>query len=219
MYVYAVDGGALRLQNMITQHDAAILRVDFSAPANVTYLRSNCAAGELCFFEADTGMFIPAASRLKDVKWHSLTCPLGWAVQGTHAAQNDGSRVTAVDCPLASARPSLAVGDNFGRVRLLRYPCTSALAKSKAYRGHAAPVAAVRWTAGASHLVTVGARDRVILQWEHVVDDIAEEERAARAATAAPDATDTPAPVGAPMPAGRADAAADVTAGGSHADG
>ena len=95
------------------------LRVDFSAPANVTYLRSNCAAGELCFFEADTGMFIPAASRLKDVKWHSLTCPLGWAVQGTHAAQNDGSRVTAVDCPLASARPSLAVGDNFGRVRLL----------------------------------------------------------------------------------------------------
>ena len=95
MYVYAVDGGALRLQNMITQHDAAILRVDFSAPANVTYLRSNCAAGELCFFEADTGMFIPAASRLKDVKWHSLTCPLGWAVQGTHAAQNDGSRVTA----------------------------------------------------------------------------------------------------------------------------
>ena len=147
---------------MITQHDAAILRVDFSAPANVTYLRSNCAAGELCFFEADTGMFIPAASRLKDVKWHSLTCPLGWAVQGTHAAQNDGSRVTAVDCPLASARPSLAVGDNFGRVRLLRYPCTSALAKSKAYRGHAAPVAAVRWTAATGCLLytSPSPRDR-----------------------------------------------------------
>ena len=162
-------------------------------------------------------MFIPAASRLKDVKWHSLTCPLGWAVQGTHAAQNDGSRVTAVDCPLASARPSLAVGDNFGRVRLLRYPCTSALAKSKAYRGHAAPVAAVRWTAGASHLVTVGARDRVILQWEHVVDDIAEEERAARAPRRRLTPPTRPRPSALPCPPA-GDAAADVTAG-NHADG
>ena len=29
MYAYAVDGGGYALQNMITQHDAAILRVDF----------------------------------------------------------------------------------------------------------------------------------------------------------------------------------------------
>ena len=56
-------------------------------------------------------------------------------------------------------------------------------------------------------------------QWEHAVDDIAEEGGAARAATAAPDATDTPAPVGAPMPAGRADAAVGWDRRRSHADG
>jgi len=211
VYVYAFGDGSIRLQHMITQHSAAIRRVDFSAAANVAYMRTCCAAGELCFFEADTGMFIPAASRLKDVRWHSATVPLGWASQGVHAAENDGSRVTAVDAPIAEPRPVLAAGDAFGRVRLYRYPCTSALAKAKTYRGHAAPVAAARWAAGASHLVTIGARDRCVLQWARIADDVAEEERASREMTAA---ASSPAPTtlaSAPAAAGTTDTTADST--------
>jgi hypothetical protein len=30
----------------------------------------------------------------------------------------------------------VATGDNFGRVKLLRYPCDSALAQAKLYRAH-----------------------------------------------------------------------------------
>ncbi|KAH8050269.1 hypothetical protein JL722_11474 [Aureococcus anophagefferens] len=160
IYVYVFDGGVIKLQNMITQHNSFVTHVDFSVSANIMYLQSNCGAYELCFFEADTGMFIPAASRLKDVRF----------TQGVHAAQNDGSDVTACDCSLSSTKVSVACGDNFGRVRLYRYPVTSALAKCKEYRGHGAEVRKVRWSAGDSHLLTLAAHDRCVFQWEHVVD-------------------------------------------------
>ncbi|KAH8097209.1 hypothetical protein JL720_91 [Aureococcus anophagefferens] len=154
IYVYVFDGGVIKLQNMITQHNSFVTHVDFSVSANIMYLQSNCGAYELCFFEADTGMFIPAASRLKDVRF----------TQGVHAAQNDGSDVTACDCSLSSTKVSVACGDNFGRVRLYRYPVTSALAKCKEYRGHGAEVRKVRWSAGDSHLLTLAAHDRCVFQ-------------------------------------------------------
>lgn len=56
---------------MISQHNSWIRHLDFSA--NSVYLQSNCGAYELCFFEADTGLFIPAASRLKVHTHHTHT--------------------------------------------------------------------------------------------------------------------------------------------------
>ncbi|KAJ1457506.1 WD40-repeat-containing domain protein [Pelagophyceae sp. CCMP2097] len=176
IYLYVLENGGLRLQNMVTQHNAPIRHFDFSVAASVVYLQSNCGAGELCFFEADTGMYIPAASRLKDTRWATLTCPASWAGQGTHAAQADGSDVSSMDVSLSSSNPSLATGDNFGRVRLWRYPATSSLGKCKEYRGHSAAVTRARWCGQASHLVTTSARDRTVLQWRHVVDDAALDE-------------------------------------------
>ncbi|KAJ8599148.1 hypothetical protein CTAYLR_008287 [Chrysophaeum taylorii] len=180
IYVYVFDSGILKLQNMITQHNSCIRHLDFAqSTGNIQYLQSNCAADELCFFEADTGMYIPAASRLKDVKWATLTCPRTWAAQGAWPAQNDGTEVTAVDCAFKSRRkPALAAGDSFGRLRLYRYPCTSSLAKCKEYRAHAANITKVRWAGADSHLVTCSATDRCIFQWAHVVDDLAAEREA-----------------------------------------
>ena len=74
----------------------------------------------------------------------------------------------------------VATGDNFGRLRLYRFPVTSALAKCKDYRGHSNIISKVRWAAGASHLLTVSAHDRAVFQWAHIIDDIAEEELEAR---------------------------------------
>lgn len=120
-------------------------------------------------------MYIPAGSRLKDVKWATLTCPMTWAAQGAWPAQNDGTEVTAVDCAFQSRRPILAAGDNFGRIRLFRYPCTTSLAKSKEYRGHGPNITKVRWAGGDSHLVSCSASDRCVFQWAHVVDDLADQ--------------------------------------------
>lgn len=176
IYIYVLDDGILKLQNMITQHNSNIGHFDFSlSTGKMQFLQSNCGAHELCFFEADTGMYIPAASRLRDVKWATQTCPKCWATQGAWPAQHDSTEVTTVDCALKSRKPVLAVADNFGRVRLYRYPCTSSLAKCKEYRGHSADVTKVRWAGGDSHLISCSATDRCIFQWKHVVDDLADE--------------------------------------------
>ena len=188
IYVYVNDAGAIKLQNMITQHNAGITHLDFSVTnATMQFLRSNCGAYELCFFEADTGMYIPAASRLKDTKWATVTCPLSWPAQGAWSAQNDGLDVGTVDCAVQS--PVLAAGDNFGRIRLFRYPCTSSRATSKVYRGHATDIAKVRWAAGDAHLVSAG--DRCVLQWAHVVDDVASLEEGRTTTLAPPTSDDT----------------------------
>jgi len=177
IYMYVFDNSMLRLQHMITQHSSAITHLDFSVTnAKMQFLQSNCAGHELCFFEADTGMYIPAASRLKDVKWTSNTCPLSWAAQGTWPAENDGTEVTACDASLKSHAPTLAAADNFGRIRLYRFPVSSSSAKFKENRVHSQHVTKLRWAGGDSHLLSCSAHDKCVLQWRHVVDDAAVEE-------------------------------------------
>lgn len=43
-------------------------------------------------------MVIPAASRLKNVQWHTQTVLFGWASQGVWPAELDGTEV-AIDMP------------------------------------------------------------------------------------------------------------------------
>eukprot|EP00975_Prorocentrum_lima_P005446 1176194-Prorocentrum_lima.AAC.1 len=65
-------------------------------------------------------MYIPAASRLRDNKWLTETCPLGWAVQGVWPAENDGTNVLAVDVNLTNETGDYVVAsaDSFGNVRM-----------------------------------------------------------------------------------------------------
>jgi hypothetical protein len=81
----------------------------------------------------------------------------------------------------------IATGDNYGRVRLYRYPAESALTQSKAsrlhtthrvslthkhthlpqlYRAHggASPISKVRWASGDHYLISVSAKERIVLQ-------------------------------------------------------
>jgi hypothetical protein len=71
-------------------------------------------------------------------------------------------------------RQVLATGDNFGRVRLSRFPCDSALSQSKLYRGHsgASPLSKVRWVGGDQWLVSISAKEKIIMQWAHIPDDL-----------------------------------------------
>ena len=182
IYVYSLENGQLTLANMITQHNSWIRHVDFAAHGpGAQYLRANCGAHELCFFEADTGMYIPAASRLKDQKWATHTCAMTWESQGCWPAANSGVDVTALDVAqggAGSGNSTIACGDNFGRVRLFRSPSTSSLAKCVEYRAHSAQVTKVRWSQGCQHVLTCSADDRCVMQWARKVDDVATEEQA-----------------------------------------
>jgi WD40 repeat protein len=172
VYIYDCSSSTYSLTAVITAHNNPITACDFSSDGR--YLRSTCTASELFYFEADTGMVIPAASRLKNVKWSTHTVPFSWASQGVWPAQADGTEISCVDVAEADAGGgSVAAGDNFGRVRLVRYPSATAYANVESHPSHGAGgVARVRWTYGHSHLVTIGARGGCILQWRHDRDDV-----------------------------------------------
>ena len=171
IYLYDV-GNAYALRGTITKHNSYITQFDFSADSQ--YVQSNCGAYELIFSEADTGHHVPAASRLRDVRWRTWNCTLGWASQGLWTKALDGMEIASVD--RSESEKLLAVGDEFGRVRLYNYPCIDTSAVFKQYRGHSSHITKVRWTGGDSHLLTVGGHDRSVFQWKHVVDDVGEED-------------------------------------------
>jgi microtubule-associated protein-like 6 len=193
IYIYNADDG-YALKASAVSHDFPIRSIDFSK--NSTFLLSNCSGYGLNFFEADTGSAISDLAKVKDQKWATCSSPMQWSSMGAWPPQNDGTDVTTCD----AVGGVLATGDSFGRLRLFRHPCDSALAQGKLYRAHgsstpnpmsargnpprAAPqitptlagegwggLSKVRWVGKGRYLVSVAAREKVLFQWVHDVDE------------------------------------------------
>jgi microtubule-associated protein-like 6 len=167
LYVYNVEEG-YNLCACIAQHQSFILSFDFSDDS--AWLRSNCAGFELCFFESETGLFIPSAARLRDVTWASQNCSMDWNTQGVWSPYRDGTDITY--CESNSFRGEddgqvLVTGDNFGRLKMFRYPCTNVLAIGKKYWAGAQPITRIRFASGDASLLTLAGADKSILQWRH----------------------------------------------------
>lgn len=59
----------------------------------------------------------------------------------------------------------MATGDDFGKVKLFRFPCQKRGALFKQYIGHSAHVTNVRFSATQDRLITTGGADHAVLQW------------------------------------------------------
>ena len=67
-------------------------------------------------------------------------------------------------------RNIVAVGDEYGRLRLYRYPCLKENASCLEYQAHSPHIMKVRWANEDKFLFSVGGQDRSIMQWRHVID-------------------------------------------------
>jgi microtubule-associated protein-like 6 len=131
-------------------------------------LQSNCGAYELLFSNPKTGGQITSASSVKDTDWATWSCTLGWPVQGIWPVNSDGTDINMVD--RSEDKAFLASADDFGTLKVFRYPCTE---KGNAFvecKGHSSHVTNVKWSskggADHTHLVTAGGNDRCVLQWK-----------------------------------------------------
>ena len=61
------------------------------------------------------------------------------------------------------------------QVKLFNHPCVVEDAPNRAYGGHSAHVTGIRWGADGSYAVSIGGRDRAVLQWRLVPQRRAEE--------------------------------------------
>jgi len=68
-----------------------------------------------------------------------------------------------------------AQGDNFGNLKLFRWPCFSLGAASHEFRAHGAAIGEVAFTNEDSHVITCGKVDRSIMQWRHKEDPIVDD--------------------------------------------
>jgi microtubule-associated protein-like 6 len=170
IYVYNVQEG-YALAAMISQHQSFIVSFDFSDDS--LWLRSNCGGLELCYFETETGLYIPAAARLRDVTWATHNCLMEFTSQGIWSIYRDGSDFQAADCNTFRGDDDgqiIVAGDNFGRLKIFRYPCVSSAAVSKAYWVAACPITRVRFASGDNLLVSLAGEDKGIFQWRHLRD-------------------------------------------------
>lgn len=101
-------------------HPSTVAHFDFSLDSQI--IMSNCTSYNILFFDCNTGKHNPSgASAYKDETWSSFTCSLGWAVQGIFPPCADGSDINSVD--RAPDGTVLATADDFGMVKLFKYPC------------------------------------------------------------------------------------------------
>lgn len=90
---------------------------------------------------------------------------LGWPVIGIWGDDRyDGSDVNTVCQSRAPEASYLAIGDDYGTVKLFRFPCPVLSPEYKEYTGHASHVTAVRFSRS-NVLVSLGGDDHSICQW------------------------------------------------------
>uniref|UniRef100_A0A7S2V7Z0 Anaphase-promoting complex subunit 4 WD40 domain-containing protein n=2 Tax=Fibrocapsa japonica TaxID=94617 RepID=A0A7S2V7Z0_9STRA len=166
IYLYsAKSGDAYDFYGRLDKHNSYVTHMDFSSDGQ--FMRSTCGAYELLFYKVSAAQQLPGgASELKDVAWHTETCPLGWGVQGIWPEGADGTDINAVD----RYGDHLATADDFGKVRIFAYPVLEQGAPSNLGTGHSSHVTNVRFNCNDSYLISVGGNDKCVFQWKLQVE-------------------------------------------------
>ncbi|MCQ2816775.1 MAG: hypothetical protein MJ252_05860 [archaeon] len=99
-----------------------------------------------------------------DDLWYTWTCLFGYPVLGVYPKREDGNFINYT-C-LSNSKNIVATGDDDCLVKLFRAPCALDHCGCKAYSGHAANVAKVRFSADDRYLISTGGNDRCIFIWE-----------------------------------------------------
>lgn len=172
------------------KHSSTVTHFDFNLDGSK--FQSNCQAGELLFGEIDggdgdgdigkiTAKHIPRASKMAEFngvydpkpsedgednssssKWLTHTCTLGWPVQGIWSPGLDTSDINSCDRDMVEQL--IATGDDFGHVKIFRYPAVAEGSKYLQLEGHSSHVTNVRWNSG-ENLLSTGGNDNCIFVW------------------------------------------------------
>lgn len=89
------------------------------------------------------------ATILRDEQWSTWTCSLGWPVQGIWKGYHTDEDVQTVERSHKKFKGEynvLASGDDYGQLRLYRYPCISPGSLHVAGHGHSSGISNIAWS-------------------------------------------------------------------------
>nr|CDS24007.1 echinoderm microtubule associated protein1 [Echinococcus granulosus] len=163
IYVYNVTTRGTKYSRLgkCSGHSSFVLHLDWSEDSQ--YLRSVSGDHELLYWSV-ANCRQTSASGMRDVRWATQHCNLGFEVAGIWPPDSDGTDINAV-CRSHSTR-LLATADDFGQVNLFRYPTCQLKVEPRSYGGHSSHVTNVDFLFDDSRLISIGGADMAILQWE-----------------------------------------------------
>jgi len=162
IYMYNVKDGYSK-RAVVKCCQSWITHFDFTVDSQ--YVQMSDGGHSLLFAECTNGIQIPTPASLKDAQWATVTTPLGWAAQGFWP-KNKKENVEITSCGKNKDSTQICTTDNYGRLRLWRYPCHREESGHISYRGHSYDAKNVAWGAHDGFVVSLGGRDRCLFQWK-----------------------------------------------------
>ncbi|XP_026875403.2 echinoderm microtubule-associated protein-like 5 isoform X1 [Electrophorus electricus] len=141
-----------------------ITHMDWSTDSK--FLQTNDGNGIRLFYRMPSGKEVTNTEEIKKVQWATWTCVLGPEVNGIWPKYSNFSNINAVDANFNNQ--VLVTADDYGLVKLVRYPCIRKGAKFKKYFGHSAHITNVRWSHDHQWVVTIGGADHSVFQWKFI---------------------------------------------------
>lgn len=139
-----------------------ITHIDWSEDS--CYIQTNSGAAERLFYKMPVGKRITRKEEIESIHWQTWTSVLGPEVNGIWEKYTDTTDVNASDTNFQQG--VIATGDDFGLVKLFRFPCVKKGAKFRKYVGHSAHVTNVRFSTDGMSLVSTGGADHAVFQWK-----------------------------------------------------
>ncbi|XP_068457918.1 echinoderm microtubule-associated protein-like 4 isoform X1 [Clinocottus analis] len=167
IYLYTVSekGRKYSRYGKCTGHSSYITHLDWSPDNN--FIMSNSGDYEILYWDVPNGCkLIRNRSECKDIDWATYTCVLGYHVFGVWPEGSDGTDINALI--RSHSRKVIALADDFCKVHLFAYPCSTPKAPSHKYSAHSSHVTNVSFLYNDSHLISTGGKDTSIMQWRLV---------------------------------------------------
>jgi microtubule-associated protein-like 6 len=172
IFIYEANKNFKILRRM-KGHVSRVTHLDFSEDSDIC--QSNSTSYDLLYHSISTGKQLPGgASAFKDEKWSTWTCPIGWPSQGIWPPCSSGDDINAVDRD--KNRTVLVTADDFGKVKLFKYPCAIEKASFKKFIGHSSHVTNIKFSHNDEYVISTGGNDKSIFQWKYYKDQDAEQE-------------------------------------------
>ncbi|KAI1886389.1 hypothetical protein AGOR_G00213510 [Albula goreensis] len=165
--VYAV-GQRFKKVGECSRSSSFITHLDWSVDSK--YLQTNDGAGERLFYKMPSGKPVTTKDETKGIHWVSWTCVIGPEVSGIWPKYTNINDINSVDANYNSA--VLVTGDDFGLVKLFRFPCLKKGAKFKKYIGHSAHVTNVHWSHDLQWVLSTGGADHSVFQWRFLPEGV-----------------------------------------------
>ncbi|KAL8185117.1 UNVERIFIED_CONTAM: Echinoderm microtubule-associated protein-like 6 [Gekko kuhli] len=144
-----------------------ITHIDWSLDSK--FLQTNDGAGERFFYRMPSGKPLTSKDEIKGIHWASWTCVIGSEVNGIWPKYSNVTDINSVDGNYNNA--VLVTGDDFGLVKLFRFPCLKKGAKFRKYVGHSAHATNVRWSHDFQWVISTGGADHSVFQWRFIPEE------------------------------------------------